>query len=66
MKKPMQFEKYIDQKLEQISGAGNIFGRFLGLFGRHASKVVVALVILVFFGIALFIWSTMQGMKRKK
>jgi hypothetical protein len=62
----MQFEKYIDQKLEQISGAGNIFGRFLGLFGRHASKVVVALVILVFFGIALFIWSTMQGMKRKK
>ena len=66
MKSPLKFEKYIDQKLEQISGAGNIFGRFLGLFGRHASKVIIALGILLFFGIAVFIWSMLQGMKKRK
>ena len=57
--------KYLDKRLEKIGAAGNFFGRILGLFGRHASKVVIAPGVLVIFGTAVFLLSLFQGLKKK-
>jgi hypothetical protein len=57
---------YLDKKLEKIGSAGDLFGRFLGMFGRHASKVVIGAGVLVIFGTAVFLWSLLQGFRRKK
>jgi hypothetical protein len=65
MRNPFNIEKYIDAKLDKISGAGNLFGRVVGAFGRHASKVIIGAGILLIFGFAVFIWSLAQGMKKK-
>ena len=63
---PITIERYIDKKLEQIGGAGTLLGRILGSFGRHASKVLIGLGVLLIFGVAVFLWSVVQGMGKKE
>jgi hypothetical protein len=58
--------KYLDKKLDSISGAGSFLGRIVGMFGRHTSKVIVGVGLLLVFGIAVFVWSFVQGMGKKK
>ena len=65
MRNPFKVERYVDEKLDQISGAGNFFGRLVGSFGRHASKLILGAGILLIFGFAVFLWSLAQGMKKK-
>ena len=59
-------DSYLDKKLEKIGAAGSIFGRFLGMLGRHASKGVIAIGVLLIFGTAVFLWSLAQGLKKNK
>jgi hypothetical protein len=63
---PENLNNYLDKKLEQIGSVGDFFGRFLGMFGRHLSKIIVAAGVLLVFGTAVFLWSLGQGMKKKK
>jgi hypothetical protein len=63
---PENLNTYLDKKLEQIGSAGNLFGRVIGVFGRHLSKVIVAAGVLLVFGTAVFLWSLGQGLKKKK
>jgi hypothetical protein len=65
MRNPLNVERYVDKKLDQISGAGNLFGHLVGSIGRHASKVVIGAGILLIFGFAIFLWSLAQGMRKK-
>jgi hypothetical protein len=58
--------KYLDKKLDSISGAGSFLGGIVGMFGRHASKVIVGVGLLMIFGVAVFVWSFVQGMGKKK
>jgi hypothetical protein len=66
MTKMFDLNKYLDKKLDSISGAGSFLGRIVGMFGRHASKVIVGAGLLLIFGIAVFVWSFVQGMGKKK
>jgi len=66
MAKMFDLNKYLDKKLDSISGAGTFLGRIVGMFGRHASKVIVGVGLLLIFGIAVFVWSFVQGMGKKK
>ena len=63
---PENLNKYLDKKLDQIGSAGNLFGRLIGVFGRHLSKVIVAAGVLLVFGTAVFLWSLGQGLKKNK
>ncbi|MGA3052219.1 MAG: hypothetical protein ABSE00_09940 [Chitinispirillaceae bacterium] len=63
---PEHVNEYVEKKLDQIRSAGDLFGRLIGVFGRHLSKVIVAAGVLLVFGIAIFLWSLGQGLKKNK
>jgi hypothetical protein len=66
MSKMFDLNAYLEKKLDSISGAGTFLGRLVGMFGRHASKAIVGIGLLLIFGIAVFVWSFVQGMGKKK
>jgi hypothetical protein len=62
----LDVNKCLDKKLDKISGAGTVLGRIVGAFGRTTTKVLIGVGLLFIFGIAVFIWSFVQGMGKKK
>ena len=66
MASPFDLNKYLDSRLDKIADTGTFLGRVVGMFGRNASKVIVGAGALLIFGIAVFVWSFVQGMVKKK
>lgn len=66
MAKGFNVEQFVDKKIDQISAAGEKLGGSLGGFGRIFRKGIVAVVVLVIFGLAAFLWSLFHGMAGKK
>ena len=58
--------KYLNSRLDKIANTGTFLGRIVGMFGRNASKVLVGAGLLLIFGIAVFVWSFVEGMGKKK
>jgi hypothetical protein len=66
MKERPEVDKMVEEGLDQISSAGEYFGKSVGSAGRSVQKILVGAGVLLIFGIAAFLWAFAQGMFKKK
>jgi hypothetical protein len=58
--------KFVEEKLDLISRAGGFVGKILrSIFGK-TSRGIVAVGVLSLFGLIVFIWGIIDGVRRKK
>jgi len=62
----LDINKFIEEKLDQISAFGEWVGNYLGNFGRRTQKIIIGSAILLIFGIVAFIWAVAKGIGKKK
>jgi hypothetical protein len=58
-------KKFVEEKLGIISDVGDYVGRFVRKIFGTTSKGIVALVILLVFGFAVFVWGVIDGMRKR-
>lgn len=59
--------EFVEKRLDQISKAGEWVGNRLGGVGRGVKNIIVAVGVLIVFGLAAFLWAVGKGlMKREK
>lgn len=59
------FNKFVDKKLDDISDAGGFFGNLIGKTGLKVFKILGVIIVVVFFGVFVFLWATAQGISKK-
>jgi len=57
--------KFVEEKLDFINQTGDFIGKMLrNIFGK-TSKGIAAVGILSFFGLIVFIWGVIDGVRRR-
>lgn len=64
-KEELNIGEFVEDRLDQISSAGEWLGNRLGGVGRGVKNVFIAAGVLIIFGLAAFIWAIGKGLMKK-